>query len=372
LEYEKNFSRNLKRLRKKLGITQKQLAEIMGYSEKSVSKWERGSSIPPITILFDIARALNTNMEALFLDEYRDIFYLGIHGSGNTTNLLLVDKYGSTIRSLKTGCCNPFDIGISEARVILRQAIFEICRDIPFSSIVMYAGISGGGIGDNQRQLNEFFGEFNFLSYANGGDYNNIISAGLESRDGISLILGAGIVIFAQQDCKLRRISGWGHYFDDGGSAYNIGRDALHAYYAAFDGTGPDTMITNRINDLEKLTPEMLLKRLYDGGKAKIAEYSDMVFELADKGDKVSEEILERNMSVVAKLLFSVAASYKSSEVPVVISGELTSQPTLIERLNKALGKDTNIKLSILTCEPVEGAIKLAMKLYDDKMLIDT
>ena len=73
MEYEKNFSRNVRRLRKKLGMTQKQLADATGYSEKSVSKWERGPSIPAVATLFAIARALNTNMETLFLDEYETL-----------------------------------------------------------------------------------------------------------------------------------------------------------------------------------------------------------------------------------------------------------------------------------------------------------
>nr|MBQ4317595.1 XRE family transcriptional regulator [Clostridia bacterium] len=366
MEYEKNFSRNVRRLRKKLGMTQKQLAEATGYSEKSVSKWERGPSIPSVATLFAIARALNTNMETLFLDEYDDVCYLGIDGSGITTTLKLVDKYGSPIRSIRTGCCNPFDIGISAARDVLRQAIYEVCREIPLTSVVMYAGIAGGGIGNNIRQLSTFFREFNFLNYSNGGDFDNIISAGLGERDGISLILGMGIIIFAQQNGQRRRISGWGCYFDDGGSSYNIGRDAIHAYYAAYDGTGKPTMITDEINKLEKLPPEVLLTRLYDGGKAKIASYSDMVFRLADKGDAISEQILTRNMHVVADMLKSVAASYGSDNkvIPVVISGELTSQPTLIERLCRAIGKDSRLSLRILDCEPVDGAIRLAMKLF--------
>ena len=37
-DYEKAFSLNVRRLRKKLNITQKSLADAMGYSEKTVSK----------------------------------------------------------------------------------------------------------------------------------------------------------------------------------------------------------------------------------------------------------------------------------------------------------------------------------------------
>ena len=47
-DYEKAFSINVRRLRKKLNITQKSLADAIGYSEKTVSKWETKGSIHPL------------------------------------------------------------------------------------------------------------------------------------------------------------------------------------------------------------------------------------------------------------------------------------------------------------------------------------
>lgn len=52
-------------LRKKLGMTQEQLAEIVGVSPPAVSKWETGASCPDVALLAPIARALNTDMNTL-------------------------------------------------------------------------------------------------------------------------------------------------------------------------------------------------------------------------------------------------------------------------------------------------------------------
>lgn len=41
--------------RKSLGLTQKQVAEKLGMSDKSVSKWERGSNMPDISLLAELA-----------------------------------------------------------------------------------------------------------------------------------------------------------------------------------------------------------------------------------------------------------------------------------------------------------------------------
>lgn len=46
---------NLTYYRKKAGITQQELAEKLNYSDKSVSKWERGEGVPDIYILKQIA-----------------------------------------------------------------------------------------------------------------------------------------------------------------------------------------------------------------------------------------------------------------------------------------------------------------------------
>lgn len=46
---------NITKNRKHIGITQLELAEKLNYSDKAVSKWERGESIPDINILLELA-----------------------------------------------------------------------------------------------------------------------------------------------------------------------------------------------------------------------------------------------------------------------------------------------------------------------------
>ena len=49
------FAQNLIRLRKQMKITQVEFAEKINYSDKAVSKWERGESIPDVAVLKGIA-----------------------------------------------------------------------------------------------------------------------------------------------------------------------------------------------------------------------------------------------------------------------------------------------------------------------------
>lgn len=51
--------------RKKAGLTQSALAELLGVTDKAVSKWERDISCPDITLLPSLAKALSVSADAL-------------------------------------------------------------------------------------------------------------------------------------------------------------------------------------------------------------------------------------------------------------------------------------------------------------------
>ncbi|MDD6251820.1 MAG: helix-turn-helix transcriptional regulator, partial [Oscillospiraceae bacterium] len=58
-------AKNITQLRLAKGMTQLELAEILNYSDKAVSKWERGDSIPDITVLTKIADMFGVTLDYL-------------------------------------------------------------------------------------------------------------------------------------------------------------------------------------------------------------------------------------------------------------------------------------------------------------------
>lgn len=48
--------------RKRIGLTQAELAEILGVESESISRFERGSTLPSLLRLFDIAHALGVGV----------------------------------------------------------------------------------------------------------------------------------------------------------------------------------------------------------------------------------------------------------------------------------------------------------------------
>lgn len=55
----------IRRLRIEAGMTQLQLAERLGVTDKAVSKWERGLGCPDISLLAELALSLNSKVDAL-------------------------------------------------------------------------------------------------------------------------------------------------------------------------------------------------------------------------------------------------------------------------------------------------------------------
>ena len=61
----RTIGKNIMRLRKLMNMTQLELAEKLGYSDKSVSKWEQGNGIPDVRTLVQMAEFFNVTLDDL-------------------------------------------------------------------------------------------------------------------------------------------------------------------------------------------------------------------------------------------------------------------------------------------------------------------
>ena len=62
------ISKNIAQLRKKEGMTQAELAERLFYSDKAISKWERGDSLPDAEMLYRLAEIFHVEIQYLFTE----------------------------------------------------------------------------------------------------------------------------------------------------------------------------------------------------------------------------------------------------------------------------------------------------------------
>ena len=301
-------------------------------------------------------------------------YFLGIDGGGTKTEFVLQNADGETCASCIRAASNPADIGIPQSEAVLRDGIETVCAGIPYSGIYLFAGIAGAISTGSRDAMAVFFSSFGFAGYGYASDNENLIAAGLKMKDGITMIVGTGVCAFTVRAGQRKRTAGWGYLIDRGGSAYNIGADAIHAYYAAMDGTGPATSLSEAVETQSGLSPDSLLGKIYEEGKRYIASFAPVVFREAEKGDEVSREIILQNASCAAGFLSAAAEPFRDdgrSVLPIVLAGGLTNEPaflaalrTAAEPLLRQLLPETECRITVLPCRPVEGALLCARKLW--------
>lgn len=103
------IGRQIAELRKSKGITQGELGERIGVSFQAVSKWERGETLPDISLLPDLAKILETTIDFILLGSEKIVAYKG----------------KSTVSDMKKGLCCLKNAGeyLGEDNIIYRAAI---------------------------------------------------------------------------------------------------------------------------------------------------------------------------------------------------------------------------------------------------------
>ena len=69
-DYKPIISKNILELRQKKGMTQAELAGLLHYSDKAVSKWERGESLPEFAVIAEIADIFGVSIDYLAESEH--------------------------------------------------------------------------------------------------------------------------------------------------------------------------------------------------------------------------------------------------------------------------------------------------------------
>ncbi len=64
-EIRQNIATNISAMRNFSGMTQAQFAEKLNYTDKAISKWERGESVPDIAVLWQIADMFDVTVDWL-------------------------------------------------------------------------------------------------------------------------------------------------------------------------------------------------------------------------------------------------------------------------------------------------------------------
>ena len=357
-----SFGSNFKSLRKKYGYTRDEIAGMLSYSLKTIEKWEYGKSVPPLETLCEICKIFNVTLDSLVYEDKREVkYFLGIDGGGTKTEFLVTDADVKEINRIILGPSNPVDIGMDKTFQILEQGITECCKNIDLREVSAFAGLAGGITGNNQKIINEFLSKYNFASFSNGSDIENVLELSLKGKSGVSVVMGTGVIAYSQYNNKRLRIGGWGYHIDKGGSGYNIASDGMYSAFKFIDGRKGSRILCELFeNKLGKKLPDAV-SQIYAGGKSYIASFAPLVFEAYRKGDEFAIKIIEDNIKEVAEIIETGLKNIPDKDKNVVVCGGLVASSDVIKPvLEKYFRKNINISFS---GEPVvNGAVMLAKK----------
>lgn len=285
-------------------------------------------------------------------------YLLGIDGGGTKTEFLITDLNENEIKRICLGTSNPVNTGIRNTKDILFQGISEICKDIDFSEISVFAGLAGSGADDIKAEIHSFLGGFGFGAFSNGSDTDSAVAVSLKGKNGVSVIMGTGIIAFSCSKGEKHRIGGRGYMIDKGGSGFCFGSDALNSAFEFIDGRGGSKLILEFVEKQLGKKAESAVSEIYAGGATFVASFAPVIFEAYKAGDADAKRILERNAYEAAKLITSARKHIEKTDKTVICGGLCRQKDILKQFLLRYLDDDDNL---IFSDEPIiNGAILLA------------
>lgn len=243
---------------------------------------------------------------------------VGIDAGGTKTELVACNSGGEVLGRAFRGTGNPNDIGTDACAEMLADGIRELCGERMPDAI--FAGISGAGSGNNAQKIrNALASGFSDSAVEVSTDAANLLASGRSSGDSAALICGTGTALFIQRGGEQRRIGGWGYLFDNGGSAYDLGRDAIRATLANEEGLIPDTELCRRVRESLGRDAHAALADIYKGGKAYIASLARITVKCAEGGDGVAVAIVRESIASISERVKAAVSIY--GEIPELICG---------------------------------------------------
>lgn len=137
-------------------------------------------------------------------------------------------------------------------------------------------------------------------------------------------VLAAGtgaIALGVNSEGEAIRVGGWGHIIGDEGAGYSIGRKALAAMAASFDGYGPKSLLETKITNHLGLTEVRGISDWLYQQKRMNKEFAALVpvvVEAAQMGDLISKRILDESGRALGLLTMALLRRTQGLEIGLV------------------------------------------------------
>jgi len=257
---------------------------------------------------------------------------IGVDGGGSKTKIVVLDPSEQVLRTILKPASNYHVVGMKQATLHILEGIREVLQgdtvegigitlagiDMTEDWIIMKNALKPGlkvllqDAGTTFQGVpvvleNDVFGA---LMSVQGNFSGNVLAAGTGA-----IALGINI------KGEVIRVGGWGHIIGDEGAGYSIGRKALAAMVASYDGYGPKSLLETKITEYLKLSEvREILHWLYASKRSnrEFAALVPVVVETAQMGDYISKRILDEAGQALGLLTMALLRKTHGSEMGLV------------------------------------------------------
>ena len=302
---------------------------------------------------------------------------VGVDGGGTKTEAVLavLDSSGQAtiVGQGESGPSNMRLAGREQALSSLEEAVSEATSGQVADVAVL--ALAGSTFADVQDEIRNWAAQKGFCRQLEiTSDAAPVMAAGTPDGWGVALVVGTGsVAIGVDPDGRWITKGGWGHWYSDKGSGYDLGRQALAAISEAEDGMGPETVLSAAMREYFQLeNPRLIIQELYRRGnvRSQVAAAAPVVVEAAVEGDIVAIRIVENAIGELVRLVTAVTCDLELAEpYPLALAGGvICGSPSYRNRLLMGLKAINPPPEPVATVpQPVTGCIRIGQALLEGK-----
>jgi len=303
-------------------------------------------------------------------------YFLGVDGGATTTMCAVCSGDGAVLGVGRGGPSNHVLApgGRARARGAVSAAVEEMLRAAGLGAVDFRAAHFGmTGINADTEQSRAFAEAIAGIVRAHTIEIDSdawvALAGALACKPGVMVIAGTGSIAVGEDPGGRRaRAGGWGYIFGDDGSGFALGRGGVHAALLARDGSGPQTILLDRIPTAAGMSVEALTVAFYEGrvDRPQIGRLARVVTSAAERGDAVALGLVERAASALADLAAAVVhrLAWPDGVTAVApVGGVFNAGRVLLGPLRRALdARAPGARLVPPRYEPAAGALLLALR----------
>ena len=313
----------------------------------------------------------------------KDKIIIGIDGGGSRTSGVIFNDRGETIAHES---CLGSNLSVDEVKSSNR--VMSLINKLLEKAKISLRDISAIGIGlagaSNKNGRDRLFGLLDTLNLSDKtlitNDIDSIYEFIWNTRQGILVNVGTGVICVAKKDDSFIRVAGKGHDNGDIGSGYWIGKEALiEIGLRNPDDSENKELLLHFLNRSGASNYDSLISDINesDDKVAIIASFAEDVILLAEQGNEFSRTIVQYATRMIAEYIIEIRdiIEYGNENIILAGNGSVLKNDYFRKELKNALSFDLNeVKWIFLDISPAytSGLLSARLKGIDiDKKLFN-